>query len=178
MKRIIVYLLFIPLPAFGQELPYNQEGSVVYERIFDFDNMDKDIIHQFSRKWIDDIFDQSSEVIQSDNQKAGEIVGVGYSESNLKHSIRLSIIPNEYIRYKFTISSRDNKARVRFYSVELTDEHLRSIPVERIDKSYRNKPNKKTVDAWVQRVGELNNVFDDLLNHYEISIPKYSNDEF
>jgi len=108
----------------------------------------------------------------------GELMGRGYSESNLTHVIRISMIPNEYIGYKFSISSRDDKVRLRFYSVELADEYLNGIAIEAIDRSYRNKKNQKTIDAWVHRVGEINAVFDALINSYKSSIYKSIDDEF
>lgn len=170
--------MMIPTLVVSQELPYNDDGLVVYEKILDYPNLSKPEIHKYSRKWVDDTFNQSSEVIQSEDQSEGELIGTGYSKSDLTHVIRISMIPNEYIGYKFSISSRDGKSRIRFYSVELTDEYLKGISVEAIDRSYRNKKSTKTVDAWINRVSELNSVFDGLIDMYNHGIMKYSKDNF
>lgn len=176
--RTILLLLLSSGIACAQEFPYNSDGLVVYERVFDYENLTKSEIHKYSRLWVDDLFSKSSEVIQSDLPDDGELTGSGYSKSYLTHVMRISMIPNDYIGYKFSVSSRDGKSRVRFYAIELTDEYLKGIAIEPIDRSYRAKKNEKTVSAWVNRVSELNKVFDDLLQSYNNSIHKYAKDKF
>ena len=84
MKKLLILLLIIPFITKAQIFTPSEhfpikDGKIVYEKIIDSINLNKDALFAASKKWIANNYKSAEAVIQSEDKATGQIIGKGMS---------------------------------------------------------------------------------------------------
>lgn len=167
-RKNLVLLLFLTISfcSFSQ-LPV-KDGKVVYELIDSSLLMTKNVIFDNAKLAVVELFVDANSVIQIDDKAKGEIVGKG--RTKFTYRMLMTEIPNT-ANYTITISSRENKVRIKIYDIVVyTGTAGNPISAENLLK-INNKPSRKTTE-------ELNEHFSKLIDQIRDKIKSPSNNDF
>ena len=172
---LLTIFCLINLSAYSQvSLPY-KDGKVVYEKIDSIDNATKAKIFSAAKKWLADNFKNPKQVIQSEDEATGQIIGKG--QILIKE---ISSVPRVF-NVSIQIDCRDNKFRVRIYDIEVQIDLFGSYdivtaPIEIYDSGQRTRQNR--LQKWEVSIVQINKYIDNLTSAFSKSIISSTNDGF
>lgn len=183
MKTILLFTLlsitFVSVKAQTSTLPY-REGKVVYEKIAELTGINKEEIYSGAKKWLADSFKSSKNVIQSENETTGQIIGKGttsiYDTEN--SGIFVSFIS---LKFSIQIDCKDSKYRMRFYDLQKHSDASglyvpeTNMPIEEFDKITKGK---KALARWELLTSLMNKQFEAYMVDFDKSLQKSSKDDF
>ena|SRR5690554_3645395 len=171
MKNLftIILTLFFQSIAFSQNLP-QLEGKIIFEKIFEKEQISKDRLFLLSKQFFVDSFKNSNYVIKSEDKEAGQIIGKGFAD--MSYFRGNSIIGTLYPMH-FTIQTdvKDGKARIRIYDAYYKTKYITSTLEEEERKQRKgidkNENKKVKYEDWCKF---MNSQFLAIIDLYEKKI--------
>lgn len=127
MKKLLltISLVLIVAPMWAQadkeadqkrygkgQMPFNDKGEVVFSKVIQADDKDKNIIYASARVLITEMFKSAKDVIQMDDSDKGIIIAKGWSAAPGGE------VGNCKIWYTLKIQSRDGRYKVDVYQIK------------------------------------------------------------
>ena len=115
MKKILALAL-----AFGVMSTANAKNEPLKEvsQIVEIPNFEQKKIFDASKIWMAETFKSANAVIQYEDVSTGTIVGKGNMDYPCEGFLKCAAHSNQLIAFTLKIDTKDNKARVTFYSKE------------------------------------------------------------
>lgn len=160
------------------ELPY-KDDNVVYEKVFEFKGSNKDNLYRFSKRWFVKSFVNSKEVLRTDNQLDGELIGVGISSFKAPKK-GIWWVPEISVESTFMINVKNEKLRIRIFDINrvYVSSEIQREKIEILDFKRRKSRSKLEREQWNETVKLLNSSVDKIFEDFKSSLKEDLNDEF
>lgn len=177
---LMVFLSIVE--ATSQELNYLNE-RIQYELIIEKSDLSKEDIYKYSKRWTANSFRDSKYVLRNDDEKNGEIIGVGNADFRGTPKKKYLWYPDITVEFNFMINIKDGKARLRIYDVKrlvsdsYSEDGYEREPLEEIDLKNRRRKGR-SLDNWLWTIEVTDEGFKNLLDSYSLAIKDGALDDF
>lgn len=182
MKNLLLFLLFIPMLSFGQELPY-KDGDIIYELTVRNDSLSKNDIYLKTQNFLNKTLKEGSVYIQSDDFDSGNIIARGVTSFNDKNKnwVKFEFGLAVWSRFKMSFDITDNQSTFRIYDIEIVkknglDEMSKKLKDDAAEgKMYLSglkdgKLKTKRQKEFINKADEINDIFYTVLALYKREI--------
>lgn len=150
MKRILLFLLFIPFYCAAQDdAKYLEgkvpevEGKVVFEKVFAFPQTPKDRVFDKVMEWAESRFDKENNRIVFSDKGKGDLAAVG--EDYIVFSSTALALDRTLMSYRMIVHCEDNQANLTVNGIRYE-----------YNVSYQREPEKYTAEEWITDKNALN----------------------
>lgn len=168
MKKIILFLLLLPMVVFSQQ-------PLEYVEVKEVDGMTKDQLFKNARMWVNDNFKSGKDVIQIQDKESGEITGnaIAMVRCEFRSTLMFKYAAEVHFSFKLLIKERKYKYIFdNFVNTELIPTQDRTPKMEPFkqvitgDESpikWSMWPKKKMNEAYKNFQSDLYKKMDDLI---------------